>query len=49
MCLQGAHFPRAQPNKLEIIITKSKQMQVGKFPIVISYFFWGGFWPNIIL
>jgi hypothetical protein len=38
MCLQGTHFP-CQPNELEIIATKFKQVQVGKFLIVISIFF----------
>jgi hypothetical protein len=44
----GHHFPR-RPNELDIIVTNSKQVQAGKFPIVISYCFLFGFWPNRIL
>jgi hypothetical protein len=36
--LNGAHFPYF-PNELEIMITKSMQEEVGKFPIIISYCF----------
>jgi hypothetical protein len=48
MCLQGTHF-FGQPDELEIIATKSKQVQAGKFLIVISYCFLFGFWLNRIL
>jgi hypothetical protein len=44
MCLQGTHFP-CRPNESDIIATKSKQMQIGKFVIVTSYYFLFGFWP----
>jgi hypothetical protein len=36
--LQCTHFPRP-PKELAIIVMKSTQVQVGKFPIVTSYCF----------
>jgi len=38
MCFHGTHFSYF-PNELEIILTKFMQVQVVKFPILISYFF----------
>lgn len=35
------HFP-CRPNKLNNIVTKFTQVQVGKFPTVTSYYLWFG-------
>jgi hypothetical protein len=48
MCLQGTHFLH-RLKELKVIVTKSKQMQVRKFPIVTSYCLLFGFWLDKIL